>query len=286
MAKTKNNDFEKMLMLHACEEKSKFLDLLFNSQKIQGLAEDEPVLYVQKTMLAYGYMLAYKISDKWYLVKYGGNNGQLLPFGDYEKYSIIFENGKTINDLVLNKDVFIIRYTPTKHGLDLWLDYMCKKIARIDVAIENNLLQASLGSIIGCDNVNVTSVKEALRQASQGDFAVFTSNNVADRLNADKIQAQFIGDKLYELKRKYVKEVLTRLIGVASAEEKKERTTSYDLNVNEATDTAYIYVDTFNNDCKTYKIPFKMSINSTIEELYNKYFEIDNNSNEGGETNE
>jgi hypothetical protein len=29
-----------------------------------------------------------------------------------------------------------------------------------------------------------------------------------------------------------------------------------------------------------------MSINSTIEELYNKYFEIDNNSNEGGETNE
>lgn len=283
MAKTKNNDFEKLLNLHACEEKSKFLDLLFNSQKIEGLQIDQPVLYVQQKLLIHGYLLAYKIENKWYLVKCGGNNGAMLKFGFYEKYSIQFENGQIIENLELNKDVFIIRYTPTMQGLEIWLDNMCKKIARIDLAVDNNIIQSSIGSIIGCDNVNVSSVKEALRQATQGDFAVFTSNNVADTLNAEKMQAQYIADKLYELKRKYVKEVLTRLIGVASAEEKKERTTSYDLNINEATDTAYIYVDTFNNDCKKYNIPFKMVINSTIEDLYKSYFNLNDKEGEENE---
>ena len=85
---------------------------------------------------------------------------------------------------------------------------------------------------------------------------------------------------MYQLKEKYVKEVLNRLIGVASTSDKKERTTSFDTNIGEATDVAYMYVDTFNNDCKKYKIPFKMTINSTIEELYNNYINATNNESE------
>ena len=158
------------------------------------------------------------------------------------------------------------------HGLDIWLDLMCKKIARIDLAIENNLLNASMGNVYGVDSCNVESFKEALRQATRGDFAVFTSNNIASVITSKDAQANYYGDKFYELKERYVKEVLTRLIGVASSIDKKERTASYDMNINEATDTAYIYVDTFNNDCEKYDIPFKMSINSTIEELYNAYY--------------
>lgn len=279
MAKTKNNDFEKLLLLQAREEKSKFLDLLFNSQKIEGLPKDEPNYYAQKMLFTYGYMLAYKIKGEWYLVKRGGNNGDINEWGFSKKWSIQFQNGKMINNLKLEKDVFIIRYTPSMHGLDKWLDLMCKKIARIDLAIDNNLLNASLGNIYGCDDVNITSMKEALRQASQGDFAVFTNNNIASRINAEKAQAQFYGDKFYELKQKYVKEVLTRLIGVASTIDKKERTASYDMNINESVDTAYIYVDTFNEDCKKYDIPFKMSINSTIEELYEAYYQNQMNEN-------
>lgn len=276
MAKTKNDDFEKLLLLQAKEEKSKFLDLLFNSQKIEGLPIDEPNLYTQLTMFKYGYMLAYKMGDKWYLLKDGGAYGDINKFGFSKTWSIQFQNGKMINNLELNKDVFLIRYTPTMHGLDKWLDLMCKKIARIDLAIDNNLLHASMGSVYGCDDVNINSMKEALRQGARGDFAVFTNNNIASLINAQKAQANFYGNNFYELKQKYVKEVLTRLIGVASTIDKKERTASYDMNINEATDTAYIYVDTFNEDCKKYNIPFKMKINSTIEELYNTYYNIEN----------
>lgn len=280
MAKTKNTDYETLLRLQAKEEKSKFMDLLFNSQKIDGLPEDEPLYYVQKTLFEYGYMLAYKMQDKWYLLKRGGNNGDVDKFGFSKKWDIDFQNGEVITNQKLYKDVFIIRYTPTMHGLLKWLELMCRKIARIDLAIDNNLLQSSMGTIYGIDGCNITSFKEALRQASQGDFAVFTNNNIASSINADKAQAQYYADKFYELKEKYVKEVLTRLIGVASTINKKERTASYDMNINESVDTAYIYVDTFNNDCKKYNIPFKMTINSTIEELYNMYYNKTSEENE------
>ena len=280
MAKIKNDDFKKLLLIRAEEEKSKFKDLLFNSQKIEGLPKDEPDLYAKEILFDMGFMIATKeYNEEWHLFKAGElyNNGVNI-YGAPYVIGIAFENGKFISNLKLNEQAFIIRYTPTMKGLKLWLDLMCEKIARIDLAIENNLIMSSMGFVYSCDDVNVKSMKEALRQASQGDFAVFATQNITDRINADKAQAQFYADKYYELKEKYVKEVLTRLVGIASTSEKKERTTSFDTNIGESIDTAYMYVDTFNADCEKYNIPFKMVINSTIEELYNQYINKDNNN--------
>lgn len=282
MAKIKNDDFNKLLLIRAEEEKSKFKDLLFNSQKIEGLPKDEPDLYAKEILFDMGFMIATKeYNDEWHLFKAGElyNNGVNI-YGAPDVIGIAFENGKFISNLKLNEQAFIIRYTPTMKGLKLWLDLMCEKIARIDLAIENNLIMSSMGFVYSCDDVNVKSMKEALRQASQGDFAVFATQNITDRINADKAQAQFYADKYYELKEKYVKEVLTRLVGIASTSEKKERTTSFDTNIGESVDVAYMYVDTFNADCEKYNIPFKMVINSTIEELYNQYINKDNNIDE------
>lgn len=282
MAKTKNIDFEKLLLIRAEEEKSKFLDLLFNSQKIEGLPQDEPSLYVKRILFEKGFIIATKkYMDEWHLFKCGAYiEDGLNIYGEPSILGVEFENGKFINNLKLNEDAFIIRYTPTRKGLIDWLDLMCMRIVRIDLAIENNFKLASMGFVYSCDGVNVKSMKETLRQASEGDFAVFSSQLITDRINADKIQAQYYGDKLYDLKDKYIKEVLTRLIGVASVNDKKERTTSYDTNIGESIDTAYMYIDTFNEDCEKYNIPFKMSINSTIEELYNKYIDNQNNNEE------
>lgn len=277
MAKVKNDDFKRLLLIRAEEEKSKFLDLLFNSQKIEGLPVDEPDIYVKRVAFDTGYLIATKeYNDEWHLFKCGEkyNNGTDI-YGLPNTIGITFENGKFISNLKLNEQAFIIRYTPNSKGLRLWLDLMCERIARIDLAIENNVILSTMGFVYACDDVNKLSMKEALRQATQGDFAVFTTQNVCDRINVDKVQAQFYGDKLYDLKMKYVKEVLTRLIGVANTADKKERTTSFDTNINESIDTAYIYIDTFNNDCAKYDIPFKMTINSTIEELYNAYINND-----------
>ena len=286
MAKVKNTDFQILLEARALEEESKFKDLLFNSQKIEGLPEDEPILYVKRVLFDCGFIIATKAyNDEWHLFKCGEeyNDGTDI-YGDPNTIGITFDNGKFISGLNVGRDAFIVRYTPNKRGLYTWLRQMCLLIARIDLAIENNMILASMGFVYSCEGVNVKSMKEALRQASQGDFAVFASQNITDRINTEKVQAQFYGDKLYELKEKYIKEVLTRLIGVASVSDKKERTTSYDTNLPASVDTAYMYVDTFNEDCQKYDLPFKMSINSTIEELYNKY--VNNDINQNTETKE
>lgn len=282
MAKTKNEDFEKLLLIRAEEEESKFKDLLFNSQYIDGLPSDEPDLYVKRVLFDCGFIIATKkYNDEWHLFKAGElYNDGLDIYGYPNRIGITFENGKFLNDLKLNEDAFIIRYTPTQKGLREWLKLMCMRIARIDLAIENNTIMASMGFVYSCDGVNIKSMKEALRQASQGDFAVFSTQSITDKINTDKAQAQFFADKMYQLKEKYVKEVLNRLIGIASTSDKKERTTSFDTNLGESVDVAFMYVDTFNNDCEKYEIPFKMSINSTIEELYNNYINATNNESE------
>lgn len=282
MAKTKNEDFEKLLLIRAEEEESKFKDLLFNSQYIDGLPSDEPDLYVKRVLFDCGFIIATKkYNDEWHLFKAGElYNDGLDIYGYPNRIGIIFENGKFLNDLKLNEDAFIIRYTPTQKGLREWLKLMCMRIARIDLAIENNTIMSSMGFVYSCDGVNIKSMKEALRQASQGDFAVFSTQSITDKINTDKAQAQFFADKMYQLKEKYVKEVLNRLIGIASTSDKKERTTSFDTNLGESVDVAYMYVDTFNNDCEKYEIPFKMSINSTIEELYNNYINATNEESE------
>lgn len=292
MAKIKNEDFKTLLAIRAREEKSKFKNLLFNSIKLEGLPEDEPDLYAKNILFVNGFAIATKVyNDKWHLFKCGAYFQEENIYGYYqpEKISIQFENGKFITNLETNQDAFIIRFTPNREGLELWLDLMCERIARIDLAIENNLILSSMGFIYSCDGVNKKSVKEALRQATEGDFAVLATQLITDKINTDKVQAQYYGDKFYELKEKYVKEILTRLIGIASVSEKKERTTSFDTNIGESIDTAYTYIDTFNNDCKKYNVPFSMKINSTIEEIYDAYMNktnVENIEKEGNEENE
>lgn len=292
MAKIKNEDFKQLLLTRAREEKSKFKNLLFNSIKIEGLPEDEPDIYAKNILFIKGYAIATKVyEDKWHLFKCGAYYQENNIYGYYQpkKLSIQFENGKTIRNLTVNDNAFIIRFTPNREGLELWLDLMCERIARIDLAIENNLILSSMGFVYSCDGVNKNSLKETLRQATEGDFAVLATQMLTDKINTEKVQAQYYGDKFYELKEKYVKEVLTRLIGIASVSDKKERTTSFDTNIGESIDTAYTYIDTFNGDCEKYKVPFKMSINSTIEEIYDAYMNktnVENIEKEGNEENE
>lgn len=268
MAKIKEFDFEAILQETAFEEEKRFKDLFFNQMLIDGIAEDQPTLYVMEKFFEYGYLIALKLNNKWYLVKQSGEFG-IDKFGYPDRVNVCFENGTMIRGLKLNRDAFIIRFTPTKNPLELWLRQKCYEIARCDLAINNNLLYSSMGGIYETDSTNVNSMKAALKQAFAGDIAVFASKNIVDKLNVEKNQAVFYGDKFYELKQKLINEVYSRLMGISNTNDKKERQTSFDMNVNEAIDNVYTFIDTFNADCKKYNIPFKMRLNGVIEELYN-----------------
>jgi hypothetical protein len=119
-------------------------------------------------------LIALKLNNKWYLVKQSGEFG-IDKFGYPDRVNVCFENGTMIRGLKLNRDAFIIRFTPTKNPLELWLRQKCFEIARCDLAINNNLLYSSMGGIYETDSTNVNSMKAALKQAFAGDIAVFAS---------------------------------------------------------------------------------------------------------------
>ena len=70
--------------------------------------------------------------------------------------------------------------------------------------------------------------------------------------------------------------------------DKKERVQVGEVNttINQATDYIYLLIDTFNKQCESYDLPFKMSCNGSIEELYLKDIDENKTSQEGVENDE
>ena len=76
--------------------------------------------------------------------------------------------------------------------------------------------------------------------------------------------------KIYILKGEFKNELLTKL-GIMNANtDKRERVQVGEVNatLGQCLDYLYLLIDTFNKQCETYEIPYKMIINSSIEELY------------------
>ena len=84
------------------------------------------------------------------------------------------------------------------------------------------------------------------------------------------LQVQFLADKFNVLKGEFKNELLTKL-GIMNANtDKRERVQVGEVNatLGQCLDYLYLLIDTFNKQCETYEIPYKMIINSSIEELY------------------
>ena len=85
-----------------------------------------------------------------------------------------------------------------------------------------------------------------------------------------EMKTNYIADKLLQFKND-VRDRLLNKIGILTANvDKKERVQVGEVNatLNQCTDYIYLLIDTFNKQCETYEIPYKMIINSSIEELY------------------
>ena len=257
-----------------------FLNLLYNQLNIKGLPDDEPSDYVLDALFEKGYVGRIILDDKEYLVN-ADVVGNRNKFGKPLFYQVIWANGQMIRKrFALHKDIEIIRLNPRCYSFKWWLYHKAEEMARVDIAIQNNLEASSLGFIVETEG-NEVSVREAIRKGRNGDFCIIKRNNT-DLFKITPLNQNYIGHELLEHKKKIQNEVFARLGIVAGVSDKRERVQSYDLPIDVAIDSVYTIIDTFNNDCKKYNVNMSMELNGAIEELYNH----DNINNESESEND
>lgn len=131
----------------------------------------------------------------------------------------------------------IVRLFDDYRGVTPIINQYADKLAACDKAIDINLMLTGLGKIVGTrDKKDAEAIKTALGQLTTGIPIVALNKNVLDEYTVSNLVADisspFIGDKVHDLKRSIMNDLLTT-IGVNNANiNKRERLNSDEVNAN------------------------------------------------------
>lgn len=257
------------------EYKMFFLGLLHNAITVEGLPEEVPKRYFLNTLFNNG--------------KIGYGNGLYLPVSGIgiDVYGLpteyVFQAANGINFTKKAKDCQIFRINDQEYPITPFIDLKCKQIAEIETSIHQNLFAVRTQAVYECaDQASLLSLQNAFKARKLGAEVIFQSNafTTDNKLTVHSTEADYLCDKLYELKNAYINEVLMRL-GVMSEEKKKEQTLEIEVNTNRgiAYEDIHIIVDTFNYDAETQGSNLRMSINSPIEDYMETLMKEANDTN-------
>ena len=266
MSKKETRDFYKNLKTeYAVAFKNEFIDLICNAVTVEGLPDGVPPYYVIRKLLENGKIGIYN-NELWLPVSASGN---VNIYGVPVNYTVIGENGVTFtgnNDLIK-----VIRLNPSGRSIMSWLNLKCLRLAEIEISINANL-QANRDTVLMLVDTekNAETLKNAWLDREIGLPAIAVNNGFQDAFKVIKTDANYIVNELQECKKNERNEVLTRLGIITGNADKKERVESFELPVNEAIDSIYVFIDTFNKDAEAQNITARMKLNGSIEELYNE----------------
>lgn len=266
LAKVQSSSFDALV--------SEYENLLINSFKI--LKNDEPINfitenYIKKTIISNGVIGYDKITDDFYRVKGTGRDNK----GNFITLLFLTENGKSFTREAsyeaTKSGAYIIKGTPTGTPLINIINQSCKLINSCNEAIFQNIEACKSPFVAILENDELKeSFELALKQKQDGEPIILVSSALGEAMKVLNLQVQFLADKFNVLKGEFKNELLTKL-GIMNANtDKRERVQVGEVNatLGQCLDYLYLLIDTFNKQCETYEIPYKMIINSSIEELY------------------
>ena len=253
---------------------SEYENLLINSFKI--LKNDEPINfitenYIKETIISNGTIGYDKITDDFYRVKGTGRDNK----GNFITLLFLTENGKSFTREAsyepTKSGAYLIKGTPTGTPLINIINQSCKLINSCNEAIFQNIEACKSPFVAILENEELKeSFEIALKQKQDGDPIILVSSALGEAMKVLNLHVQFLADKFNVLKGEFKNELLTKL-GIMNANtDKRERVQVGEVNatLGQCLDYLYLLIDTFNKQCETYEIPYKMIINSSIEELY------------------
>ena len=184
-------------------------------------------------------------------------------------------NGHTLTRVLSydqNPDgAYVLTAYPFQFSLAQMIKATTDFMANCDVAMSQNLEACKTPYIVVCkDDKLRLSFEQAIERKEGGQAYVLVSEELGDGLKSVDIGVNYLVDK-YAMARDTEKQDLLTKLGMLTANtDKRERVQTAEVNagLGQATDYIYLLIDTFNKQCETYKLPFKMIYNGSMEELY------------------
>ena len=252
-----------------------YKNLLANEVSIVDKATGNPINFADeafaKNALIDGQVGYDKLSKKFYYV-YGEG---IDEYGNPTELNLITANGKVIRRPASydgNVDgAYILKAYPFGFSLSSLIEKATGFISECDTAINQNLEACKTPYIVVCKNADLRkSFATAIEQKSLGQAVIVVSEDIGDGLKAVNITTNYLVDKFVEVRDHEENKLLNKLGILTANTAKKERVQSAEVNstLNVSSDYIYLFIDTFNKQCETYDLPFKMVFNGSMEELY------------------
>lgn len=253
-----------------------YFNLLMNAVKVVSAQDGKDINYEQETFIKRGLFengaMGYdKITKKWYFVYGQGLN----EMGNPTSLIFVTANGVTFtrNAYYENADdgAYKVDALPVNMSMAQLIKECTDFMTNCDIAMRQNLEACKTPYIVVCKNEDLRlSFETAIKQKTLGQACIVVSEDLGDGLKAVNIGVDYLVKDFREA-RDTERDVLLTKLGILTANtDKKERVQSAEVNANlgQASDYIYLLIDTFNKQCDTYGLPFKMVFNGSMEEIY------------------
>ena len=262
-----------------------FCNLIYNQVAIYDKESGEALAYpvqrfVKRALFGRGMVGYDKISKGWYFV----SGAQINELGDPKELILYTANGREFRRPAY--------YTPSEFGayliralsVEMSIEQMIKAttdfLNECEVGMKQNAKAIKTPWIVTLKDTDLQlSLKNAIAQQKDGEPVIIVSPELGEGIKSVNIAVDYVADKLEALRDRETNRLLTRF-GVLTADAKRERVQSAEVNasIGEASDYIYMIIDTFNDQMETYGLPFEMRYNGSMEEIY-----LDENGNEKAE---
>lgn len=270
--------------LHYLEYKN----LLMNAITITTLNNEninyDVEVFIKNSLIENGAVGYDKLTKKWANV-YGEGLNEL---GNPTILNFRFRNGKSFrrNAYYDNDPMgsYIIDALPITYALADLIKETTSFIDNCNVAINQNIDACKTPYIVVAKDSDLQySIKTAIQEKQDGAPVIVVSEDLGEALKSVNVNVEYIADKIEMIKTEWRDKLLNKL-GIMSANtDKRERVQVGEVNatVGQCSDYIYLLIDTFNKQCETYGLDYKMQLNGALEELYTGDEYVDNENMEG-----
>lgn len=247
--------------------KSKYLErwvsLFNNSIVLENAESNVPKRYFLRQLYEKG-GVAFDIATQLYLPYTGVG---IDVYGFPSMYTLIAENGFTLQRDP--EEIVIIRANDQATPLRPYFEMQAKKVAFIDMAIEQNIEACKFMTIAEVeDESQLLSTANEMEARAIGATIVYKNKSASTgmTLNCQSTGATYLADKLLEARKEILNETLSTIgISVANTD-KKERVQSMEVMASRgyALDCLNTMIDTVNYDCEQGGMSLRVKGNTSL----------------------